>query len=96
MNLEKNLSHYLTQLSDNKSNPPSPENILITVGGRFAIFCAFSAILRPGDEIIVIEPAWPAYQDCANYMGVKTKIIRTNLEEKWEPDISVIERLYKY
>jgi aspartate aminotransferase len=89
--LRKGLSHYLTQFGDNKSNPPNPDNILITVGGRFAIFCAFSAILRPGDEIIVIEPAWPAYQDCANYMGVKTKIIRTNLEEKWEPDISAIE-----
>ncbi len=24
-------------------------------------------------------------------MGVKTKIISTNLEEKWEPDISIIE-----
>jgi aspartate aminotransferase len=89
--LRKKLSHYLTRLSENKSNPPNPENILITVGGRFAIFCTFSAILRPGDEIIVIEPAWPAYRDCANYMGVKSKIIRTNLEEKWEPDISAIE-----
>ena len=25
-------------------------------------------------------------------MGVKSKIIRTSLEEKWEPDISVIEK----
>jgi aspartate aminotransferase len=89
--LRKELSYYLAQLSENKSTSLNPQNIIITVGGRFAIFCTFSAILRPGDEIIVIEPAWPAYKDCANYMGVKTKIIRTNLEENWEPDISVIE-----
>ena len=68
-----------------------PENIITTVGGRFAIFCTFSSVLKPGDEIIVIEPAWPAYKDIANYLGVKTKIIRTSLDEKWEPDISIIE-----
>ncbi len=90
--LRKKISHYLTQLSENNSNPLDPGNMLITVGGRFAIFCTFSAILRPGDEIIIIEPAWPAYKDCANHMGVKSKIIRTSLEEKWEPDISVIEK----
>ncbi len=89
--LRKKLSIYLTQISDNKSNQIYPQNILTTVGGRFAIFCTFSAILRPGDEIIVIEPAWPAYKDCAQYMGVKSKIIRTTLEEEWEPDISLIE-----
>jgi aspartate aminotransferase len=89
--LRKKLSIYLNQLSDNKSNQVNPQNILTTVGGRFAIFCTFSAILKPGDEIIIIEPAWPAYKDCANYMGVKSKIIRTSLEGKWEPDISMIE-----
>jgi aspartate aminotransferase len=90
--LRKRLAIYLTSIQDNKTESQIyPENIIATVGGRFAIFCTFSSILKPGDEIIVIEPAWPAYIDIANYLGVKTKIIRTNLEEKWEPDISAIE-----
>lgn len=89
--LRKKLSAYLSNLSENKSNEFYPENIITTVGGRFAIFCTFSALLRPGDEVIIIEPAWPAYKDCANYMGVKSKIIKTSLEGNWEPDISLIE-----
>ena len=90
--LRKRLAIYLTSIQDNKTESQIyPENIIATVGGRFAIFCTFSSILKPGDEIIVVEPAWPAYKDIANYLGVKTKIIRTNLDEKWEPDISVIE-----
>ena len=91
--LRKKLSAYLTTISENASDPIYAENIITTVGGRFAIFCTFSAILRPGDEVIIIEPAWPAYKDCANYLGAKTKIITTSLEGKWVPDISVIESL---
>ena len=91
LDLRKKLSSHLFQLSENKSNEINPRDVIITVGGRFAIFCTFCSILNPGDEVIIIEPAWPAYKDCANYLGVKTKILRTNLEQNWDPDISVIE-----
>ncbi len=91
--LRKKLSTYLTTISENKIDCIYPENIITTVGGRFAIFCTFSALLKPGDEVIIIEPAWPAYKDCANYLGAKTKIITTSLEGKWVPDIAVIENM---
>jgi len=71
--------------------PISPDKIIVTPGGRFGIFCAFSALLKPGDEIITIEPAWPACSDCASYLGVKNRIVKTNLEQNWEPEISEIE-----
>ena len=41
------------------------ENIMVTPGARFGIFTAINTLLNPGDELIVIEPAWPAYKDCA-------------------------------
>ena len=40
------------------------ENIMICPGARFAVYLAITTLLNPGDEIIVIEPAWPAYKDC--------------------------------
>ncbi len=89
--LRNKLSAYLTQLSESKANKINPKNIITTVGGRFAIFCTFCSVLHPGDEVMIIEPAWPAYKDCANYLGVKAKVIETSLEHKWEPDISAIE-----
>ena len=39
------------------------ENIMICPGARFAVYLAINTLLNPGDEIIVIEPAWPAYKD---------------------------------
>ena len=67
------------------------ENIMINPGARFGIFTAITTLLNPGDEIIVIEPAWPAYKDCATYASVKVRTINTTLENKWEPTIEQIE-----
>ncbi len=35
--------------------------ITITPGATYAIYTAFSAILQPGDEVIVLEPAYDSY-----------------------------------
>ncbi len=68
------------------------ENIMVSPGARFAIFTAINTLLNPGDELIVIEPAWPAYKDCALHAGVKVRTISTTLENKWEPSIEHIEQ----
>lgn len=68
------------------------ENILVSPGARFSIFLAISTLLNPGDEIIVIEPAWPAYKDCALNAGVKVRGIKTTVESKWEPSMQQIEK----
>lgn len=69
------------------------ENVIITPGARFAVFSAMVSNLSIGDELIISEPAWPAYRDCANFIGVKVKAIRTNIEQKWDLDLDQLERL---
>jgi aspartate aminotransferase len=69
------------------------ENIMVNPGARFGIFTAINTLLNPGDELIVIEPAWPAYKDCALHTGVKIRTINTTLEDNWEPSISQIEQI---
>lgn len=69
-----------------------PENILVSPGARFSIYLAVSTLLSPADEIIIIEPAWPAYRDCAMSAGVKIRSISTTLENKWEPSVEQIEK----
>ena len=67
------------------------EKIIVSPGARFSIFSAISTLLNPGDEMIVIEPAWPAYKDCALNAGIKVRTINTTLEKKWEPSIEQIK-----
>jgi aspartate aminotransferase len=66
-------------------------NILVSPGARFSIFAAITTLLNPGDEIIVIEPVWPAYKDCALNAGIKVRTINTTLEDKWEPSLEQIK-----
>ncbi|MDH3735962.1 MAG: aminotransferase class I/II-fold pyridoxal phosphate-dependent enzyme [Nitrosopumilus sp.] len=67
------------------------DNIIVSPGARFSIFTAITTLLNPGDEMIIIEPAWPAYKDCALHSGIKVRTINTTLEEKWEPSLEKIE-----
>jgi len=66
------------------------EKIMVCPGARFGVYLAITTLLNPGDEIIVIEPAWPAYKDCALNAGIKVRTIKTTLETKWEPSIEQI------
>ena len=67
------------------------ENIIVSPGARFSIFTAISTLLNPGDEMIVIEPAWPAYKDCALNSGIKVRTINTTFEDQWNPSLEQIK-----
>ncbi len=71
----------------------SADNIMVSPGGRFAVFAAVTTLLNPTDEMIVIEPAWPAYRDCAMHAGIKVRTIHTTLEDGWTPSTTEIAKL---
>lgn len=41
----------------------SPEEIVVTSGGKHAIFIALKTLLDPGDEVILPAPYWVSYYD---------------------------------
>lgn len=40
----------------------SADTILVTPGGKNAIYLALQAMLNPGDEVIILNPAWVTYE----------------------------------
>ena len=46
---------------DYQSNVNPETEITVTPGGTYAIYTAFTTILKPGDEVIVFEPAYDSY-----------------------------------
>ena len=40
----------------------SPDNILVAMGSSSAMLLLFSALLNPGDEVIISDPGYPCYQ----------------------------------
>lgn len=49
--------------------------ILITAGSKPAIFMAMQAVLNPGDEVAIHEPAWLSYQEQARLNGAGVNFI---------------------
>lgn len=76
-----------------KKNRVSDEAVIVTPGGRYAVFAAIASLVRPGEEIITIEPAWPAYRECADFIGARTKTLKTTLQGGWNPDLGELEAL---
>ncbi|MEL6675947.1 MAG: methionine aminotransferase [Bacteroidota bacterium] len=50
------------------------EEITITAGATQAIFTALAAFVHPGDEVILIEPAYDCYRPAIELMGAKPVI----------------------
>jgi aspartate aminotransferase len=45
--------------------------IIVTPGGKASIFLSVASYLNPGEEIIIPEPAFPAYSEVAYFVGAK-------------------------
>jgi methionine aminotransferase len=59
MPLREALSEKIQFLYNAKINPDT--QITVTPGGTYAIYTALTTILRPGDEVIIFEPAYDSY-----------------------------------
>lgn len=57
--LRQAIAHKITHFQKISIDPD--KEITITPGATYAIYTAFTAILQPGDEVIVLEPAYDSY-----------------------------------
>ena len=49
----------------------SPEQVVVTQGGIQALYLALRALLEPGDEVLLPDPAWPNYRMIAHLLGAR-------------------------
>lgn len=59
MPLRESIAEKIQDLYSVEVNPDT--EITITPGGTYGIYTAFTTVLRPGDEVIVFEPAYDSY-----------------------------------
>jgi aspartate aminotransferase len=48
-----------------------PEQVVVTQGGIQALYLALRALLEPGDEVLLPDPAWPNYRMIAHLLGAR-------------------------
>ncbi len=83
------------KISDRFGVDLTAENVAITAGGTFATYGSIEALSKPGDEVVVIEPAWPLYAHQAKRLGRKVLKIKTRHEEDWNPADALQENVSK-
>jgi aspartate aminotransferase len=46
-----------------------PENVIVTPGGKQALFETFQTVVDDGDEVVLLDPAWVSYEAMAKLAG---------------------------
>jgi aspartate aminotransferase len=46
---------------ENRVYNVQPNQIMVTPGGKWALYAALAAIVEPGDEVLVLDPSWVSY-----------------------------------
>lgn len=85
--LKEKIAAKIEELYGAKYHPIN--EILITAGATQAIYASVSAIVFPGDEVIVIEPAYDCYEPAIKLNGGVP--VRTQLTKEFKVDWSDIK-----
>jgi len=72
--LRESIAEKIANLYAANVNPDS--QITITPGGTYALYTAMAAVLQPGDEVIVFEPAYDSYIPQVEMNGAKAITIQ--------------------
>lgn len=70
---------------------PSPEDILVTNGGKQAVFQAFAAIVDPGDEVLLPAPYWTTYPEAIALAGGTTVEVFAGAEQDYKVTVDQLE-----
>ncbi len=54
----------------------SPDEVIITVGGKEALFLAFASLIDPGDEVILPVPYWVSFAEQIKLCGGKVVAVQ--------------------
>lgn len=60
--------------------------VTVTAGGTQAIFTAIGAVVRPGDEVIIVDPAYDCYSPTVALFGGKPVHVRLGANMKFDAD----------
>ncbi|HVE59602.1 MAG TPA: pyridoxal phosphate-dependent aminotransferase [Pyrinomonadaceae bacterium] len=63
------------------------EQVCVTVGSQEAMTAAFLALVEAGDEVLIPNPSFPAYENCVNIAEAKSVFYRLPAEKDFGFDI---------
>ncbi|WP_433504285.1 pyridoxal phosphate-dependent aminotransferase [Pseudonocardia halophobica] len=65
--------------------------VLVTNGGKQAVYETFATLLDPGDEVILPAPYWTTYPEAIALAGGVTKVVVTGSEQDYLPTVDQLD-----
>jgi aspartate aminotransferase len=69
----------------------SAGQVLITNGGKHAVYNAFEALLNPGDEVLLPAPFWTTYPEPIALAGGTSVVLPTGVEQEFRVSVDQLE-----
>lgn len=86
--LRQALADYQSRLFE---RPFTDENIVVTLSGTNAVMLAAQAVLKPGDKVVVISPAYPILTAIPSLLGAEVvEFPLTQVEGRFELDMEAL------
>jgi aspartate aminotransferase len=73
----------------------SKDQVLVTPGGKFAIFAAIISRVSSGDRVVIPQPTWPVYETCTKLVNGRVNTIHTTFEEEWRINFQKIHDVFQ-
>ena len=82
-----------TYINTSRNLDYSPDQVVVTPGGKPVMFFLILALLQEGDEAIYPDPGFPIYGSMINFTGAKPVPITLREENSFELDVDELESL---
>ncbi|WP_055427467.1 pyridoxal phosphate-dependent aminotransferase [Bifidobacterium aesculapii] len=69
----------------------APEQVVVTNGGKQAVYSTFQILLDEGDEVIIPTPYWTSYPEAVKLAGGVPVEVFAGADCGFEPDLEAIE-----
>jgi aspartate aminotransferase len=86
------LSAIAKKVTTENHIPCLPSQVIVACGAKDAIYEGMEAVLNPGDETILLTPAWVSYEPCVQIAG--GTVVKHPVNQKtFQLDDSLLERV---
>lgn len=69
-----------------------PSSVLVTNGGKQAVFQSFAALLDPGDEVLLPSPYWTTYPEAIALAGGTSVPVFAGADRGYKVDVDLLEQ----
>ena len=70
----------------------STDDVIVTVGASEALYSSIQALINPGDDVLIQNPAFLSYAECVRLAGANSVPVLTSSENKFKVTYEDIEK----